>query len=100
MFAFKARKVREVTPRPQLEEQPTWLADPTEIVPMWPEVSEQIIFNHTLAVILAQVNGERSLAEITELLAPQMGMTSEQTLPLLRRVLQRSFATRSRSKSF
>ncbi len=100
IFAFRVRKVREVTPWPQLKDQPTWLEHPEEVIPVWPEMQEQIIFNHTLAVILAQVNGERSLADITELLAPQMGMNSEQTLALLRRVLQRSYATRSRTKSF
>lgn len=101
IYAFSARKVREaVRPEERASNKISWLENPDELIPLWPELPEQIVFNHTLAVILAQVNGERSLATIAELLAPQMGMSSEQTQVLLRRVLSKSYEQRSRMKSF
>lgn len=101
IFAFSARKIRSVPPPGAPGAAPiSWLEDQQEKIPVWPELQEQILFNHTLAVILAQVNGARSLNEIAELLAPQMGMTQEQTQVLLKRVLEKTYQSRTRSRVF
>lgn len=100
IFAFSARKIREGAAVKPYENQVSWLKNPAELLPAWEELPQQILFSHTLAVILAQINGERSMNDLSELLGPQLGLSAEDALPLLKRVIGRSYAQRKRSKSF
>jgi len=100
LFAFSARKVREVPILAEVEPTPAWLEHVTDIIPPWPELQQQVFINHSLAVILAQVNGQRSLRDLSELLVPQMGMSAEQILPVLRRVLGKAWDQRLKARTF
>lgn len=100
VYCFSARKVREVAAAEPPETQIPWIKNPEQLVPVWEELPQQILFSHTLAVILAQINGERSLNDLSELLGPQLGLPAEEALPLLRRVISRSYVQRKRSKLF
>jgi uncharacterized protein YbaR (Trm112 family) len=100
LFAFSARKIREVELQADIDPTPQWLKDEREIIPAWPELQQQVFINHSLAVILAQVNGQRSLQDLSQLLVPQMGMSAEQIQPILRRVLGKAWDQRVKARSF
>ncbi len=101
ILCFRARKIREVAAEPFPEGQKiAWVEQPMLPIPQWPELHQQIFTHHTLAVVLAHINGERSLLEMADILGPQMNLSPAETVPLLQRVLGRAYEQRARARSF
>ncbi|MCX6128703.1 MAG: hypothetical protein NTX25_06515 [Proteobacteria bacterium] len=100
IFSFVARKVREVEAGPRFSSSPHWLENPDLSVAMTPDIQQQVIVNLSLAQILSQVDGQRSLRQIAELLAPQFSLPAEDLIPMLKRVFAKFLETRGRQQNF
>jgi hypothetical protein len=71
VYAFSARKRREMASPPELVNLPSWLGDPSEPVPLLPYFATQALANRIYAFVMALIDGRRGIAEIARYLVEQ-----------------------------
>jgi hypothetical protein len=69
-------------------------------VPMQADMQQQMIVNLTLTQVLAQVDGQKSLRQIAEVMAPTFELPVSDVLPLLKRIFARFVEGRGRLVNF
>jgi hypothetical protein len=100
VFTFLARKVAEVEVDAAFTPIPDWLNDPERAIPLLPDIQQQAIVNFTLTQVLAQVDGQKNLRQIAEIMAPNFDLPVTDALPMLKRIFSRYVEGRSRSMNF
>jgi ubiquinone/menaquinone biosynthesis C-methylase UbiE len=100
VFTFMARKVQEVAPGPAYTPLPNWLSDTEMPVPIQADMQQQMIVNLTLTQVLAQVDGQKNLRQIAEVMAPTFELPASDVLPMLKRMFGRFVEGRGRSMNF
>lgn len=86
VLSFSARKIRDVQPFAPHEYLPQWILDTQKPVPGMPEFVVTSSDHLLRAQVLAAVNGERSVAEIGELVARQYGLSAEEATVAVKRI--------------
>jgi len=100
VFTFLARKVQEVEAGAAYAPLPNWLTDTELSVPIQADMQQQMIVNLTLTQVFSQVDGQKSLRQIAEVMAPTFELPVSDVLPLLKRMFGRFVEGRGRSVNF
>jgi len=86
VLSFSARKISDVESAAPHEYLPHWLLDTGQAVPATPEFVVTSTDHLLRAQVLAAVDGERSVAEIGELVARQYGLSTEEATAAVKRI--------------
>lgn len=100
VLCFSAKKIADVEQPEEFHFLPKWLWDHNEAIPALPDFSQQSIVNRTLAEIFELIDGQRSLSDLANELAPHLQLPVENTLTMLRGLLSKFFEERLKGRQF
>jgi hypothetical protein len=97
--SWSARKHRPVA-APPVRQQPEWLADARKPVPRTQALELEQVTSRIHAFLLALVNGERSVADMAQMVAEQRLLPPDDAEAAVRQFLRRSFERAAQRRSF
>ncbi len=87
VLSFSAEKIAEVPPRPIPAYIPDWVTQPTEPVPSSTDINATAAQHLLVAQVLSAIDGNRSLAEISLLIAKKYALSHASALVAVRQIL-------------
>ncbi len=100
VITFGARKERDLAPTPAGRPVPDWLARADRPVPLLPQFRAQALSMRVYAFLLAMIDGERTIRDMSRLMEQQQLMTAEDAEPAIRRFLARALQDPDRRPQF
>jgi hypothetical protein len=100
VFTFSARKLRDLAAPEKFSYLPLWLEDHSLKVPKSQAFDRLILVNRTYADIVSQVDGQRSITDVAELIAPSIGLSVEAARGVIAALLTNIYETTLRGNQF
>ena len=86
VICFTATKISNVPPPPPYQMLPDWVLDPNLPIPCTTEITSMISINEIFNQIANQIDGKKSLNQLTTICSPMLNLSPDQTMQVLQQM--------------